>query len=124
MKYYFIKYCKYLSNGFGGSTQGPLIKMLTKYKDDSGLLEHEKVHVRQWYALLALVLSLSALVTLLVSSSLWPLCGLALVSHQLLYKLVRPYRRWTEVKAYLSRSLSVVIRAMSLQLMPLSKSTT
>ena len=100
MKYYLIKYCKDLSNGFGGTTKGPLIKILTKYKDDSGLLEHEKVHVRQWYAVLALMLSLSALVTLLVSTSLWPLCGLALVSHQLLYKLVRPYRRWSEVQAY------------------------
>ena len=40
------------------------------------------------------------LVALPVSSSLWPLSGLALVSHQLLYKFVRSYRRWFEVKAY------------------------
>lgn len=100
MKYYWICYTKKLANGFGGTAQGPLIRLLPKYKDDVGLLEHEKVHVHQWYVVLALVLSLSALVTLMVSSSLWPLCGLALFSHQLLYRFVRPYRRWSEVRAY------------------------
>ena len=100
MKYYLIKYAKELPNGFGGTAQGPLIKILSKYKDDAGLLEHEKVHVRQWYAVLALVLLMSGLLALLVSPSLWPLCGLALFGHQLLYKLVRPYRRWCEVQAY------------------------
>ena len=100
MKYYLIKYAKELPNGFGGTAQGPLIKILSKYKDDSGLLEHEKVHVRQWYAVLVLVLLISGLLTLLVSPSLWPLCGLALFGHQLLYKFVRRYRRWCEVQAY------------------------
>ena len=100
MKYYLIKYAKELPNGFGGTAQGPLIKILSKYKDDAGLLEHEKVHVRQWYAVLALVLLISGLLTLLVSPSLWPLYGLAPFLHQLLYKFVRPYRRWCEVQAY------------------------
>ena len=100
MKFYLVHYTEKLANGFGGTAQGPLIKILSKYKDDAGLLAHEKTHVRQWYVVLALVLSLSALVTLMVSSSLWPLCGLALFSHQLLYRFVRPYRRWSEVKAY------------------------
>lgn len=100
MKFYLVHYTEKLANGFGGTAQGPLIKILSKYKDDAGLLAHEKTHVRQWYVVLALVLSLSALVTLMVSSSLWPLCGLALFSHQLLYRFVRPYRRWSEVRAY------------------------
>lgn len=100
MKYYLIKYADKLANGFGGTAQGPLIKILTKYKDDDGLLEHEKAHVRQWYAVLALGLLLSALLTLLVSPSVWPLFGLAPFLHQLLYKLVRPYRRGCEVRAY------------------------
>ena len=99
MKYYLIKYAKELPNGFGGTAQGPLIKILSKYKDGSGLLEHEKVHVRQWYAVLVLGL-LSGLLTLLVSPSLWPLFGLAPFLHSLLYKFVRPYRRWCEVQAY------------------------
>ena len=100
MKYYLIKSSKNLPNGFGGTAQGPLIKILSKYKGDIGLLEHEKTHVRQWYAVLAIGLLICTLLTLLVSLSLWPLYGLALFSHQLLYKFVRPYRRWCEVKAY------------------------
>ena len=100
MRFYHVHYTEKLANGFGGTAQGPLIKILSKYKDDAGLLAHEKTHVRQWYVVLALVLSLSALVTLMVSSSLWPLCGLTLFSHQLLYRFVRPYRRWSEVRAY------------------------
>lgn len=56
--------------------------------------------MRQWYAALALVLLISGLLTMLVSPSLLPLCGLALFGHQLLYKFLRPYRRWSEVQAY------------------------
>ena len=100
MKYYLIKYEKILSHGFGGTAQGPVIKLLPKYKNDTGLIEHEKAHVRQWYTVLAIGLLLCTLLTLLVSPSLWPLYGLALFIHQLLYKFVRAYRRWCEVQAY------------------------
>ncbi|MEC4238279.1 hypothetical protein [Pseudomonas sp. DSV-1] len=100
MKYYLIKLAESLPNGFGGTAQGPLIKLLAKYQHDAGLLEHEKTHVRQWYAVLATGLLLCTLLTLLVSPSLWPLYGLAPFLHQLLYKFIRPYRRWCEVKAY------------------------
>ena len=34
----------------GGKSFGPLILIRPKYRDDRGLLEHEKVHVRQWWA--------------------------------------------------------------------------
>ena len=100
MKYYVINFTEKLPSGFGGTTQGPIIKILPKYKDDAGLLEHEKTHVRQWYAVLAIGLLFSTLLTLLVSPCLWPLYGLAPVLHQLLYKFVRPYRCWCEVRAY------------------------
>ena len=100
MQLYFVQYTEKLANGFGGTAQGPVIKILSKYKDDAGLLEHEKTHVRQWYAVLAIGLLLCTLLMLLVSVALWPLYGLALFSHQLLYKFVRPYRRWCEVRAY------------------------
>lgn len=100
MKYYLIKYTNKLANGFGGTAQGPLIKMLSKYKDDAGLIEHEKTHVRQWYAVLAIGLLLCTMLTLLVLPSLWPLYGLAPLLHPLLYKFVRAYRRWCEVRAY------------------------
>lgn len=100
MRYYFVKYAENLTEGFGGIAKGPVIKILQKYKGDVGLIEHEKTHVRQWYALLAIGLLLCTLLTLLVSTALWPFYGLALFSHQVLYKFVRSYRRWCEVKAY------------------------
>ena len=100
MKYYVINFTEKLPSGFGGTTQGPIIKILPKYKDDAGLLEHEKTHVRQWYAVLAIGLLFSTLLTLLVSPCLWPLYGLAPVLYQLLYKFVRPFRRWCEMRAY------------------------
>lgn len=100
MKYYVIKFTEKLPSGFGGTTQGPIIKILLKYKDDAGLLKHEKMHVRQWYAVLGIGLLLCTLLMLLVSLSLWPLLGLAPSLHPLLYKFVRPYRRWCEVQAY------------------------
>ena len=100
MKYYLIKLSESLPNGFGGTAQGPLIKLLPKYQHDAGLIEHEKTHVRQWYAMLSIGLLLCTLLMLLVSPYLWPLYGLAPVLYQLLYKFVRPYRRWCEVQAY------------------------
>ena len=100
MKYYVIDFTEKLPSGFGGTTQGPIIKILPKYKDDAGLLEHEKTHVRQWYAVLAIGLLLCTLLTLVVSPALWPLYGLAPFLHPLLYKFLRPYRRWCEVRAY------------------------
>lgn len=67
MKYYFVKYTENLTEGFGGIAKGPIIKILQKHKDDVGLIEHEKTDVRQWYALLAIVLLLCTLLTLLGS---------------------------------------------------------
>ncbi|MQT42929.1 hypothetical protein GHO45_18575 [Pseudomonas sp. FSL R10-0765] len=100
MKYYFIKYSERIANGFGGTAQGPIIKILPKYKGDTGLLEHEKTHVRQWYSALAIWLLLCALLSLVVSPMLWSMCGLAPLVHPVLYKLVRAYRQWCEVQAY------------------------
>jgi hypothetical protein len=100
MKYYLIKYAEQLPNGFGGTAQGPLIKILPKYKKDVGLIEHEKTHVRQWYAVTALGILFFAMLTLFVSADLWPAFGLAPCLHPLLYRFVRPYRRWSEVQAY------------------------
>lgn len=50
--------------------------------------------------MLSISLLLCTLLTLLVSLFLWPLYGLAPFLHQLLYKLVRPYRLGCEVRAY------------------------
>ncbi|MDY7569417.1 hypothetical protein QN377_05095 [Pseudomonas sp. CCC4.1] len=100
MNYFILKYTNDMPDKFGGETRGPLISIRPKYSADVGLIEHEKTHVRQWYVVLALGLLLCTLLTLLVSPSLWPMYGLAPFLHQLLYKLVRVYRRWCEVRAY------------------------
>lgn len=100
MKYFTVKYTDNIAEKFGGETWGPRIKIRPKYISDTGLLAHEKTHVRQWYVVLALGLLLGTLLTLLVSPSLWPLFGVAPVLHQLLNQWVRPYRRWCEVQAY------------------------
>lgn len=39
---------------FAGQTIGPFIFIRPEYKDDTGLLEHEKVHVRQFWRTLGL----------------------------------------------------------------------
>ena len=100
MKYFVVKYTYDIPEKFGGQTFGPLIKLRPQYTNDKGLLEHEKTHVRQWYAMLALGLVLCTLLTLLVTPTFWPLFGVAPSLHQLIYKLIRPYRRWCEVQAY------------------------
>ena len=100
MKYYLVQLSENLPNGFGGTAQGPLIRLLEKYKDDVGLLEHEKTHVRQWYAVMALGWLICTLLVLLVSPVFWIGFGVSPFLQQLLYRFVRPYRRWCEVRAY------------------------
>lgn len=100
MRYFFLKYTDNIPAEFGGESYGPLIKLRPKYADDQGLLEHEKVHVRQWYVMTAAALASVGIFALLVSPSLLPLAGLAPACHTLLYKFGRPYRQWCEVRAY------------------------
>ena len=100
MRYYFLNYTDEIAFEFGGLASGPLIRIRPKYKGDVGLLEHEKTHVRQWYAVLAIGLLVCAVMALLVSPAFWTVSGVSPFLHQLLYRFVRPYRRWCEVRAY------------------------
>lgn len=100
MKYYIVKYSDHLPDGFGGDTQGLLIRIRPKYNSDTGLLEHEKTHVRQWYALTGLGMVIAAALMLLVLPALGALSAAAPFLHMLFYKFVRPYRLWCEVRAY------------------------
>jgi len=100
MEYFFLKYTDDVPDEFGGQACGPLIKIRPKYVGDGGLLEHEKVHVRQWYAVLALGLLVCVLLVLLVSPAFWIVGAASPSLHPLLYKFFRPYRRWSEVNAY------------------------
>jgi hypothetical protein len=71
---YSLKYTDSIPDGFGGVAIAWFIRIRPKYKDDVGLLEHEKVHVAQF----------------------WRTFGF----HGLLYTLFKSYRLKSEVEAY------------------------
>lgn len=65
---------KFIPEKFAATTYGPVVLIRPKYKNDKGLLEHEKVHVWQWVMSFGL--------------------------HSLLYKFSKKYRLEAEVCAY------------------------
>jgi hypothetical protein len=70
----YLKFCvDSLPNGFAGKTNAFVIRILKSHKDDRGLLEHEKVHVKQFWR-----------------------CPL----HGLFYRFSEDYRLKSEVEAY------------------------
>lgn len=100
MKYYFVKYTDNIPEKFAGEACGPLIKIRTRYVANQGLLEHEKVHVQQWYVGLIITIFAVVLVALICTPLFMVLIGVSPFSHSLLYKYVRVYRQWCEVCAY------------------------
>jgi hypothetical protein len=91
---------------YGAQTFGPLILMRPKYKDDRGLLEHELVHVRDWYWSLLPGLIVSAVMLYLglpyfyapAIAGLFLLGGLYYVPSIRLAEEVRAYRE--QIKYY------------------------
>jgi hypothetical protein len=69
-----IFYVNSLPNGHAGMTNGPVIRILKSHKDDRGLREHEREHVKQWLFSLGL--------------------------HSFLYLFSKRYRLWSEVQCY------------------------
>ena len=65
---------RFVPKRFGGVTYGIFVFIRKKYRNDRGLLEHELVHVKQFYRTLGL--------------------------HALLYSLWKRYRLRSEVSAY------------------------
>lgn len=98
MKYYTLKYTTSIRDGFGAEADMWRIKILEKYKGDNGLLEHEKFHVREWWAWM--------LTTIMLALFLIPTFPLAYVlfaispfTFKVLYR-AKWYRKWSEVLAY------------------------
>ncbi len=60
---------------FAGTSNGFFVRIVEKYKDDRGLLEHELQHCRQFYRTFML-------------------------PHVLLYKFVSKYRYFAEIECY------------------------
>jgi hypothetical protein len=64
----------FIAKNFAGCTRGPFIFIRPEYRNDAGMLAHEKVHVRQWFRTLGI--------------------------HPLLYALSNSYKLRCEVEAY------------------------
>lgn len=88
-----------LPSGTGGCANGPLVRILTKYQHDEGILKHELEHVKQYWSLnLAVTAILFALSVFFNFDPYYAIAGMSV--HSLLYLLVKPYRYWSELKAY------------------------
>lgn len=92
-------YVKSLPPNVGGTAQGPVIRILEKYRDDAGIYWHEVEHVVQWF-----IGALFGVAMILVAAKFFhfdpALSVLGLATHSALYKFVPAYRLWAEVEAY------------------------
>lgn len=100
MKYYKLRFVSSMSDGFGGKASMWKIKILNKYRNDKGLLEHEKWHVRCWYYCLAATWLAAAAVYACGPDGWWfPLLLLGPWTHGTLYRN-KYFRKWSEIRAY------------------------
>lgn len=86
-----------------GCTRGPMIFIRPAYRDDQGLLAHERVHVRQWLAGILVAAALALALWLAVPGWAVLAQSVAVVGlglHPLVRLVSRRYRLWSEVEAY------------------------
>lgn len=85
----------------GGCANGPVVRIRTRYRNDTGIHAHEAEHVRQWYVGV-MIGALAALTIASISSEwsgYWPLVLVAGIGlHPAAYLLL--HRLWAEVRAY------------------------
>ena len=93
-------YVKSLPPDVGGTANGPVIRILEKYRDDRGIYEHEVVHVMQW--LVGTLIGCAGIAALCRLMPEIPLQAIILGAavHPALYKLLPDYRLWAEAQAY------------------------
>jgi hypothetical protein len=99
MQYPLTFYVDSLPPGIGGCANGPVIRILKKYKGDRGLLCHEMEHVKQWWIATIVSAVLLAAGLYHFQEPLWGAIG-SIGTHGLLYKLIPAYRLWAEVQAH------------------------
>jgi hypothetical protein len=76
-----IQYTDSVPTGFAGVTYGPWVRILTRKRDDAGLLAHELLHVKQfWDAVLAFACWVPALWLMPHDVALWLVLGAAIVA--------------------------------------------
>ena len=82
-----------------GVSRGIFIQLSNKYKDDKGLLAHERCHVRQFWklAILPIIIGLA----LFFSGYDYGVLAMVLIPlHSLLYTISSKYRYASEIEAY------------------------
>ena len=93
-------YVKTLPPDVGGCSNGPVIRILEKYRNDKGLHQHELVHVKQWAMWSLLSIPAAYVLCQLALFDYMALAFLPMSLHSILYRLVPAYRFWCEVEAY------------------------
>lgn len=88
-----------------GKANGPYVRIRTSHKDDRGLIAHEvEGHVAEWWVITlisAIILSAIAYATQLYGlSQLWMALPAFSLMIQPLLRLVKPYKQWSEIRAY------------------------
>lgn len=93
-------FVKSLPSGVGGCANGPVIRILAKYRNDRGIYQHELTHVLQWLFVSLLGMPVAYLLIHLGRTDLMYLSAMFMALHSALYRFVPAYRLWAEVQAY------------------------
>lgn len=93
-------YVKTLPPNVGGCANGPVIRILEKYRNDVGIHEHELLHVKQWAAWSILMIPLLYVLYSINRLDLAYLAVIPLSLHSFLYMTFPKYKLWAEVQAY------------------------
>lgn len=97
-------YVESLPPNTGGCANGPVIRILNKYRNDYGIYRHELEHVKQWFYMSVVGIPIFYGLYSIGYTDIAPISVGAIGIHSLLYKLVQPYRLWSEVSAYKEQS--------------------
>jgi hypothetical protein len=101
---YLTVYTDNLPPNVNGRTNAFVVRIRSECKDDIRVLNHEYAHVKQWYKVLTVWLSFSALLVVgtydSLGYSLAPIVFAGIGLHGLLYMFVRSYRLEAEAQAY------------------------
>ena len=91
-----VVYTDDMPERFGGYASGPCVKIRPKYLDDRGLLEHELVHVRQFWRSLGVEIFISNVYTMPRLLKLWGIFG----DVEALVNASKKWKLRLEVEAY------------------------
>lgn len=91
---------KDLQRPLKGRSYGSWIVIDNKYKNDKGLLAHERVHARQFLRFAIPSLFIACILYYLQQYYIAPIFLLTIATHSILYKFNMKYRYKTEIEAY------------------------